>query len=212
MISKIVSFTTTVRINGFDFSLVKIFNKFLQPFKDDKNIIFVLNKVKPCIFCKIIYKNDIVTKVIIRAYRSKTPNFNEYDFKWFITRKKGNIKWKFVTFIIETCITMRDRTNLDIGRQAEEAGFLRTWEEGCTRWQCHESKVVVDVNADGEPWLCGPFVDVPSILASNQGCPCTQILHKKTIRKEFNGCTILRVELRNKNKITFYTRSTQNII
>ena len=52
---------------------------------------FVLNRVKSCMFCKIIYKNDLVTKVIIRAYRRRSPNICEYDFKRFITRNRGNM-------------------------------------------------------------------------------------------------------------------------
>ena len=50
------------------------------------------------------------------------------------------------------------RIDLDIRRHAKETNFLRTWGERWLRWQCLESKVVIDWNANIESFSDHDFM------------------------------------------------------
>jgi len=57
-------FTAIVGIEGDDFMLEIIFNNGFKAYESSLDIRFALQRIKPCITCKMIHKDNILFKAI----------------------------------------------------------------------------------------------------------------------------------------------------
>ena len=57
-------FTAIIGIESDDFMLEIIFNNGFKAYESRLDILFALQKIKPCITCKMIHKENIIFKAI----------------------------------------------------------------------------------------------------------------------------------------------------
>jgi hypothetical protein len=72
-------FTSIIGIEGDAFMVEIIFNNGLKAYESGLDIRFVLQRIEPCITCKMIYKNNIIFKAINGVHRS-SPYIRENYF------------------------------------------------------------------------------------------------------------------------------------
>ena len=126
---------------------------FYQGLKEIINIMndwFLFEMIKPRITSEMTHKNDMIFVAMIGNNR-RGPHIWGWEFV-----KRWERKWQFMSLIAIT----RVQLNLyivedDIGRLWWEIKWLKTWEDGCSRWWCHwstktlrEKKVMTSFKSD----------------------------------------------------------------